>query len=68
MWSHQYDLTVAVLKSGKTGAAAVKAWVTKRAELTDRVEALLGEIQSAATPDLAMLAVANRELRALATL
>jgi glutamate dehydrogenase len=68
MWSHQYDLTVAALKSGKTGAAAVKAWMTKRAELTDRIEALLGEIQSAPTPDLAMLAVANRELRSLATL
>ncbi len=66
MWSHQYDLTAAALKSGKTGAAAVEAWAAERAELTDRIEALLGEIQSAPTPDLAMLAVANRELRALA--
>jgi glutamate dehydrogenase len=68
MWSHQYDLTTIALKTGKTGSAAVEAWAAERAELTDRIEALLGEIQAALTPDLAMLAVANRELRTLATL
>ena len=66
MWSHQYDLTAAALRTGKTGPAAVEAWAAERAELTERIEALLGEIQGAPTPDLAMLAVANRELRTLA--
>ena len=68
MWSHQNDLTAAALQTGKTGIAAVKAWAAERAEAVERIEALLGEIRAAPAPDLAMLAVANREMRALATL
>ena len=67
LWSHQIGLTAAALQTGKTGVAAVKAWMGERAEAMSRIEALLGEIIATPTPDFAMLAVANRELRALAT-
>jgi glutamate dehydrogenase len=66
MWGHQNDLTSAVLASGETGAGAVKAWAADRTEAVERVELLLAEIIAAPAPDLAMLAVANRELRSLA--
>jgi glutamate dehydrogenase len=66
MWGHQNDLTSAALTNGETGVDAVKAWAGARAEAVDRVEQLLAEIIAAPAPDLAMLAVANRELRALA--
>jgi len=66
MWSHQFDLTTAALKTGHPGKAGVEAWAAARADLIDRIESLLGEIQAAPVPDLAMLAVANRELRTLA--
>ena len=65
MWGHQNDLTSAILANGKTGVDAVEAWAGVRAEAVERVEQLLAEIIAAAVPDLAMLAVANRELRAL---
>ena len=65
LWGHQNDLTAAALSNGKTGADAVKMWADARAEAVDRVEQLLAEIIAAPAPDLAMLAVANRELRAL---
>jgi glutamate dehydrogenase len=65
MWGHQNDLTSAALSNGGTGVDAVKAWAGARAEAVDRVEQLLAEIIAAPAPDLAMLAVANRELRSL---
>jgi glutamate dehydrogenase len=68
MWSHQKDLTAAALASGETGLEAVKSWASSRFESVDRVEQLLTEIISAPVPDLAMLAVANRELRTLSAL
>ena len=68
MWGHQYDLTAAALTNGKTGVEAVKSWVGGRSDAVHRVEQLLAEIIAAPTPDLAMLAVANRELRTLSGL
>ena len=65
LWGHQNDLTAAALTNGETGVDAVKAWAGKRAEGTNRVEQLLADIIAAPAPDLAMLAVANRELRSL---
>ena len=65
MWGHQNDLTAAALTNGETGVDAVKAWAGARAEAVERVEQLLAEIIASPVPDLAMLAVANRELRAL---
>ncbi|MDH5410774.1 MAG: NAD-glutamate dehydrogenase, partial [Alphaproteobacteria bacterium] len=65
MWGHQNDLTAAALANGGTGADAVKGWIGMRAEAVNRVEQLLAEIIAAPTPDIAMLAVANRELRTL---
>ena len=68
MWGHQNDLTTVALSTGPAGLAGVAEWAGARAEAVERVELLLGEIVSAPAPDLAMLAVANRELRALASL
>jgi len=65
MWGHQKDLTAAALAGGGTGIEAVNRWAAARAEATERVEQLLAEIIAAPAPDLAMLAVANRELRTL---
>ena len=65
MWGHQNELATAALATGKTGADAVMEWAGARAEAVERVEQLLSEIMSAQVTDLAMLAVANRELRAL---
>jgi glutamate dehydrogenase len=68
MWGHQNDLTSAALSNGETGVDAVKAWAGARAEAVERVEQLLAEVIATPAPDLAMLAVANRQLRALAGL
>ncbi len=68
VWSHQNDLTMAALRSGKEGVAAVEEWLAAHAEPVERIGAILNEIQSAPSPDLAMLAVTNRELRTLAML
>ena len=66
IWGHQYNLTSAALATGETGADAIGAWTAARIELVEQVDLLLGEIVSSGAPDLAMLAVANRQLRALA--
>ncbi|UCH74953.1 MAG: NAD-glutamate dehydrogenase [Rhodospirillales bacterium] len=68
VWSHQYDLTTAALRSGKAGVEAVEGWAAAHVESVERIGVILNEIQSAPTPDLAMLAVVNRELRTLAAL
>ncbi len=66
MWGHQNDLTSAALSAGGTGAAAVAAWTAARADAMDGLDQLMAEITAAPAPDLAMLAVVNRQLRALA--
>ncbi|HEM47141.1 MAG TPA: NAD-glutamate dehydrogenase, partial [Alphaproteobacteria bacterium] len=66
LWGHQYDLTAAALRGGGTGAEAVDGWIASRAEQAEGVDQLLQDMVAAGAPDLAMLAVANRQLRALA--
>ncbi len=65
MWGTQSELTIKVLGIGGTGANAIDSWVGSRHDLVDRVEGLIGELETIGQVDLAMLAVANRELRGL---
>ena len=64
-FQHQSELTHKVLgNGGRTGA--LDAWVAAHAGEIAPVEALLQDISAAPIRDLAMLTVANRQLRALA--
>jgi glutamate dehydrogenase len=68
LYAHQSELTTRVLESaaeGTCGAPAVDAWAGPRTALVQRTEQLVQELRSAGTPDLAMLAVANRQLKAM---
>ncbi len=53
--------------AGKPGAveAVIDRWAEAHRPLIQRTEALLAELQATTTPDLAMLEVANRQLRSL---
>ena len=65
MWGTQSDLSRKVLGNGGTGGEAIDSWVGARRDVVDRVESLLGELETVGQVDLAMLAVANRELRGM---
>ena len=68
LFGHQSELTSRVLDGtgGKTAAATViETWADARRPLVARTEQLLGELQSTGTPDFAMLAVANRQLKSM---
>ncbi len=64
----QRALTREVLARGGTGSAAarIEAWEAGSRVPRDRAARVLEEVRAAATPDLAMLSVALRELRHLA--
>jgi glutamate dehydrogenase len=64
---HQFALAAAVLAaSGGVATEAVEAWAAKRAAVVEQTTRLIDELGAGgAAPDLAMLAVANRQLRAL---
>jgi glutamate dehydrogenase len=69
-YGHQSDLTTRVLESHDNdgaGPEAVDAWARDRQALVARTEQLVQELRSAGTPDLAMLAVANRQLKSMVT-
>src|SRR5436309_3122786 len=64
----QAELTARVLASARKGVsaeAALDSWVAERGLQVARVEQFLTELQAAGTSDLAMLAVANRALKAM---
>ncbi len=68
LFTLQYELTTKVLDAaGATTAAeaAIDAWIGAHPARVERTERLLGELETSGTPDLAMLAVANRQLRFL---
>ncbi|MDD9924290.1 MAG: NAD-glutamate dehydrogenase [Rhodospirillaceae bacterium] len=65
MWGTQTDLSRKVLGNGGTGTEAIDGWVATRREIVERVETLIGELEAVGQVDLAMLAVANRELRGM---
>ncbi|SDG11154.1 glutamate dehydrogenase (NAD) [Limimonas halophila] len=66
-YSHQTALTHNVLTKadGAGGAQAVDAWARTREHTVNRTHELLQEMQSTGTPDLAMLAVANRQMKSM---
>ncbi|MFL6203149.1 MAG: NAD-glutamate dehydrogenase domain-containing protein, partial [Thermoanaerobaculia bacterium] len=68
LFSQQGELTARVLagvRKGGDAGRAVDAWVEERRPLVTRTEQLLAELKSVGTPDLAMLAVANRQLKSM---
>ncbi|MFD1626168.1 NAD-glutamate dehydrogenase, partial [Azospirillum griseum] len=65
LFAHQSALTMRVLDSEAADSAAVDAWIARRRPLVERVETLLSELRGQPGVDLAMLAVANRQLRGL---
>jgi glutamate dehydrogenase len=65
LFAHQSALTIRVLESEGDESAAVDAWIASRSLVVERVEQLLAELRAQPAVDLAMLAVANRQLRGL---
>jgi glutamate dehydrogenase len=67
LYAHQRDVTQSVLAAAGTAeAAAFDAWCADRPAAVQRSQALLAELESVATIELPMLAVASRQLRSLA--
>jgi glutamate dehydrogenase len=66
-YSHQSNVTYNVIAQAGNGGGdgVVETWANARPTVVNRTEALLTELRSAGSPDLAMLAVANRQLKAL---
>jgi glutamate dehydrogenase len=74
LYSHQRDLTARVLASngavpadagGKEIAGLIDSWTADRGATLAQTDSLLAELRKAGSIDLAMLAVANRQLRSL---
>jgi glutamate dehydrogenase len=66
LYGHQFALTRAILAAGE-GAPheRIEAWAKQRAAVVAQSAKLIDDLRMAGTTDLAMLAVANRQLRAL---
>jgi glutamate dehydrogenase len=62
---HQRELARRVLDGGGPGAGDVDGWLASRTTAMQRTAALLAELKAAGKPDLAKLAIANRQLRML---
>ena len=62
------QLTGKVLTNGRAGAVAVEDWTGTHREAVGRVVSIVDELEQHGTVDLAMLTVANRELRSLTAL
>jgi len=67
LWGTQVDLAGRVLVSGGCGGEAIEGWAGNRRDLVGRVEGIVNELEQHGSIDLAMLTVANRELRGLVT-
>lgn len=68
LFGHQRELTRVVLaedKNGVIGADAVEQWVAAHQRGTQRCDQLIEELHAAGQIDLAMITVANRQVRAL---
>jgi glutamate dehydrogenase len=67
-YGHQRELTTRVLAAAPesaNGADPVETWSTARGPAVQRAESLIADLRQAGTAGLAMLAVANRQLRGL---
>ncbi len=62
LYGHQADFTARAVAEGESG---FDAWVAAHAAEVSHLDSLVTEIVQAPAPDLAMLTVANRHLRAL---
>ena len=70
LFACQTQITMRVLQDAledgvHDGGDAVEAWLAGRIAATARTEALMAELRAQPTVDIAMLAVANRQLRSL---
>jgi len=69
VYSHQFELTRKVIETAggapSAAGAVIEAWAEVRRPMIERTEQLFDDLKSAGSVDLAMLAVANRQLRAL---
>ena len=74
LYAHQSELVTRVLDSSGTAGAgngagaangAVEAWVQARAAAVERAQSVIADIKGAGQADLAMLDVANRQLRSM---
>jgi glutamate dehydrogenase len=73
LYTHQRDLTARVLAANGQGvngagngvAAMIESWTAERGPALAQTDALLADLRQAGSVDLAMLAVANRQLRSL---
>ncbi|MCZ6888992.1 MAG: NAD-glutamate dehydrogenase, partial [Gammaproteobacteria bacterium] len=68
LYAHQSELTTKVLDTaGDTSIAdaVIDTWTTVHRHTVGRVQALISELRTSTTLELAMLAVANREIRSL---
>ena len=67
LFGHQSELTDRVISTAENGASLemIDAWAAARRPLVSRAEQLISELKASGTPDLAMLAVANRQLKSL---
>ena len=68
LFGHQGELTSKVLDAagGKPAAETmIDVWTQSRLPLVNRTDQLLVELKATGTPDFAMLAVANRQLKSM---
>jgi glutamate dehydrogenase len=67
LFGHQGELTTRVLSTTENGPSPemVDDWAQARRPLIARAEQLIAELRASGNPDLAMLAVANRQLKSL---
>jgi glutamate dehydrogenase len=68
LFAQQSELTarvVATIRKGGDAGRAIDAWIEERRPFVTRTEQLLAELKAVGTPDLAMLAVANRQLKSM---
>jgi glutamate dehydrogenase len=65
LFSYQSTLTTRMLTEGAGTPDPVEAWLAKHARAVERVDAILNDIRTSSTVDLAMLSVVTRQLRAL---
>ncbi len=71
LYSHQYELTDRILETAGGQVAGAEAvidtWMGARAAAVERTARMIDEMQSTGAADLAKLAVASRQIRALLT-
>jgi len=65
--AQQVEIAAALLAAGQRDAELAPDWLNPRQRSVDRLDRLFADLRAQGTTDLAMLTVAARELRALAT-